>query len=173
MDSSHKTGCLGSSEPPHPRQCSRKVTDSKAMEESESWTCFSGCNLQVYCKISANPPVLNLSSTGNSYYVGIQEMLDVTKRISCIKMVENQIPCHSQNLKIQLSRYIVRCPWTHSFRAEKPPVYWAPNCRVLISSVSPPLHAWIFPHTSMIAVVYSFHLKTQTSAFSLSLAPLK
>ena len=53
----------------------------QAVQALESWVCFLGCSFEVYCKVSANPPVLNLSSTVNSYYVG----LDVTKRISCIK----------------------------------------------------------------------------------------
>ena len=53
----------------------------QAVRASESRACFLRCSFDVYCKVSANPPVLNLSSTVNSYYVG----LDVTKRISCIK----------------------------------------------------------------------------------------
>ena len=53
----------------------------QAVQASESRACLVGCSFEVYRKVSENPPVLNLSSTVNSYYVG----LDVTKRISCIK----------------------------------------------------------------------------------------
>lgn len=68
---------------------------------------FSGCRGQVYCKVCANPPALDISSTiegsekYNSHYVGVQEMLDVKKIYLRHKKVENRIPYHSGNLNMK------------------------------------------------------------------------
>lgn len=107
-------GVAGPSPCTEPRESHRELGSG----ESQSPGCgqrprsryvrsFSGCRGQVYCKVCANPPALDISSTiegsekYNSHCVGVQEMLDVKKIYLRHKKVENRIPYHSGNLNMK------------------------------------------------------------------------